>query len=150
MKALASAFWRLARPYIRRVGDGLGYGLQWWEAQWFPSEQTHPAGRAAGHADMQRAALVASTAVCLDVEDGMRLPFRLYGALVGARLATGRDAAALQRHASKLLKQVNELERKVPFGGAEHSGINKVMMATALDPWAFARLPDEPVVQLED
>jgi len=92
MRVLAAAYWVAAQPGHRLVADGLGYGLQWWEAQWLPMA---PDEGSAPY-DRLRASLVASTPMCLDVDDGMLLPFRLYGALMGARLATGSDGSAAE------------------------------------------------------
>jgi hypothetical protein len=42
-------------------------------------------------------------------------------------------------------RQEYELESPV---GSEHSAINKAMLAAALDPLAFARRDDEPVLDM--
>jgi len=56
----------------------------------------------------------------------------------------------LHRHAATVLKRVTPMEMRVQMGRDDHSGINKVMLAAALDPWAFRRLPEETTVRLDD
>ncbi len=87
----------------------------------------------------------------LDVESNMQLPFRLYGALLGARLlgsggappgGRGTDARAL---AERALPVATDMELRDT--GSVHSTINKCMLAAALDPLAFARWTDsEPLL----
>ena len=56
----------------------------------------------------------------------------------------------MHRHAATVLKRVTPMEMRVQMGRDDHSGINKVMLAAALDPWAFRRLPEETTVRLDD
>lgn len=73
---------------------------------------------------------------------------------MGASLATGdggssgEAAAALRRHANTLLQEVAPLEMRTDLGSDDHTAINKVMLASALDPKAFERLAEEPSVSL--
>jgi hypothetical protein len=83
----------------------------------------------------------------LDVESGMSLPFRLYGALTGARLlrdgappgGRGTDARALAERALPVVTELEMQDTESP-----HSSINRCMLAAALDPLAFARWDGEP------
>lgn len=87
----------------------------------------------------------------LDVESGMQLPFRLYGALLGARLlrdgtppgGRGTDARALAERALDVVTEMELGDHESP-----HSSINRCMLAAALDPLAFARWEGDPVLPL--
>jgi hypothetical protein len=128
----------VARQYIlsgvRLSADPLGYGLWGWKCQWLGAEWSGPI----------RDRLRALAPTALDLTTGMALPFRLYGALLGAQLVPG--SPGLKDAAERVLASgVVEYEMGVPVGGEEgHSCINKVMLASALDPLAFARLAGEP------
>ena len=120
---------------LRLTTDPLGYGLDVWLA-----------GFLGAWAAEYRAAMTTSPALLdevLDVRSGMELPFRLYGALIGAKLS--RDTALASR-AETLLRSdaVAGVELGHRCGEREHSGINKVMFATALDPLALEPLESEP------
>lgn len=83
----------------------------------------------------------------------MALPFRLYGALLGGR-AVESDA----RYGKRACTEARELLARVMpdmvavegrskcDGRTEHSGINKVMLASVLAPAAFLRLPTETLL----
>jgi hypothetical protein len=86
--------------------------------------------------------------IALDVESGMRLPFRMYGAFLGAQLVPDKSLglAEMVEHILNSTRIV-EHELNTPVGGDEgHSCINKVMLASALDPLAFMRIANEPVM----
>lgn len=71
----------------------------------------------------------------------LSLPFRLYGALLGAALAPDAD---VRKVAADLLVEVIPREMRTKCGESDHGAINKVMLAAAVDPWAWVRTPNEP------
>lgn len=95
-------------------------------------------------ADMHRALLVPVASHALEVRAGMQQPYRLYYALIGAKLSKNPN---LLKYAKIVLDRVTEIELHTPRGTA-HSAINKVMFASALDPLALARRPDERLLNL--
>eukprot|EP01062_Namystynia_karyoxenos_P003069 TRINITY_DN11081_c0_g1_i3.p1 TRINITY_DN11081_c0_g1~~TRINITY_DN11081_c0_g1_i3.p1 ORF type:complete len:362 (+),score=97.10 TRINITY_DN11081_c0_g1_i3:81-1166(+) len=115
---------------LRATDDPLGYGLQWWKAQWLRGAQ----------ADELRRELRSGAASAMS-QRHLSLPFRLYGAVIGARLSRDAEVAA---RAEEALAALVDREERQPVG-APHSGINKVMLATALDPWALEARPGEEV-----
>lgn len=137
----------MAGAYVRQgmrvSSDPLGYGLLGWKSQWMGS-----------WAEALRARMqVLAPMGVLDVESGMQLPFRLYGALLGARLlqeessappgGRGTDAGALAERALAVVTRVEMEETESP-----HSSINKCMLAGALDPLAFARWEGDPLLPM--
>lgn len=131
-----------ARQYIlsgvRIFPDPLGFGLWGWKSQWLGPEWSQPI--------LQRLRRMAP--IALDVESGMRLPFRLYGALLGAQLVPDKSLG-LAEMVERILNTTNIVEHELNthVGGDEgHSCINKVMLASALDPLAFTRIPNEPLM----
>jgi len=129
-----------ARVYVQYVASGgisrrrldpLSFGLQAWEAQWMPP----PIRRRI------LAFLRACGSEALDVRSGMQLPFRLYGGLMGAILLRDEEGFdELAKHAARVAWEIGlEYEGNVPAGSSEHTAINKVMLAAALDPWAWER-----------
>ena len=78
------------------------------------------------------------------------LPFRAYGALLGARVGGSRDlaetAAGAARDAARAeLAGLGEVSSAAPRSDGL-TAINRVMLASALDPLAFRRLEDEPCI----
>jgi hypothetical protein len=63
-----------------------------------------------GWAEPLRRELEGLAPVALDVEDGMALPFRLYGALLGAKLMPHRPLLA--QHAQRVLDVVQVRRRR--------------------------------------
>ena len=119
---------------LRATSDPLGYGLIWWSYQWVQGNEID--------SSKQRLKQLASTA--LDIRHGRQLPFRLYGAIIGGKLSDDSNVIAL---AEKSLNSMTEYEMKSKIG-SPHSTINKVMFATALDPYAFKKLDDENVLSI--
>lgn len=123
---------------VRLSPDPLGFGLWGWKSQWLGAEWSRPI--------RERLRLLAP--IAMDVSTGMQLPFRLYGALLGAQMVP--DASlGLAEVAEQILSSTRIVEHELgtSVGGAEgHSCINKVMLASALDPLAFRRIADEPVM----
>ena len=74
----------------------------------------------------------------LNIRHGHQLPFRLYGAIIGAKLSGVKQ---LEDRAELILEQMKEYEERSPMG-SPHSSINKVMFATALDPEVLKRTED--------
>ena len=73
----------------------------------------------------------------------MSLPFRLYGAMIGARIA-GWESAKV----SALEEQAVAYEARVA-GREEHSSINRVMLAMCLlCPGALGRRTNDPMVKI--
>eukprot|EP00747_Dinoflagellata_sp_TGD_P194453 gnl/TRDRNA2_/TRDRNA2_61865_c1_seq1.p1 gnl/TRDRNA2_/TRDRNA2_61865_c1~~gnl/TRDRNA2_/TRDRNA2_61865_c1_seq1.p1 ORF type:complete len:133 (-),score=21.90 gnl/TRDRNA2_/TRDRNA2_61865_c1_seq1:161-517(-) len=114
--------------------DPLGFGLQFWEAQFYPPELAGPLRRA----------LVSNAGSALNPRH-FALPFRLYGGILGARLS---GEAQLAASAEALLARRLPEEEKTRCGEEEHSAINKVMFASALLPEALARFPDEELIKI--
>jgi hypothetical protein len=132
----------VARQYIlsgvRIFPDPLGFGLWGWKSQWLGAEWSQPI--------LERLRRMAP--IALDVESGRRLPFRMYGAFLGAQLVPDKSLglAEMVEHILNSTRIVeHELNTRIG-GGGEHSCINKVMLASALDPLAFMRIANEPVM----
>jgi hypothetical protein len=124
------------RGYRPRVTDDpLGWGL---EAMYDQFIQGNPRQRAL--ASLQSSALDPSH---------LSLPFRLYGAMIGARIAG--EAVAPPSKVDKLIKLSLAHEAHAAARGLEeHSSINRVMLAMCLlCPGALGKLPTDPIVQLE-
>jgi len=151
-----SAIARALNPAVSR--DALGWGLEAWVAQWLPrvggweerDEEHSPTVRKyAVHAeDVLRAS---SFERASDPRDRRALPFRAYGSWIGAR-TSGRDAlvdaaARLAREAAREELHVanrGDLFRAPTDGGRpDLTSINRVMLASALDPLAFTRRAGE-------
>eukprot|EP00668_Euglena_longa_P038625 GGOE01049668.1.p2 GENE.GGOE01049668.1~~GGOE01049668.1.p2 ORF type:complete len:289 (+),score=83.89 GGOE01049668.1:345-1211(+) len=124
--------------------DPLGFGLTAWKLQWLMG----PA------ADLQRQTLCRIAPAALDVPRHLQLPFRLYGALLGAALpfmnpqpGGGEQNSVLASCAAEATATMTTRELRTALGATEHSAINKVMLAAAIDPAPFARLPElEPLL----
>eukprot|EP00933_Yihiella_yeosuensis_P062281 TRINITY_DN65232_c0_g1_i1.p1 TRINITY_DN65232_c0_g1~~TRINITY_DN65232_c0_g1_i1.p1 ORF type:complete len:487 (+),score=89.46 TRINITY_DN65232_c0_g1_i1:66-1526(+) len=116
------------------TSDPLGFGLLLWESQFLPTDtaaRIHAASRSHAPRVLHPAQMI--------------LPFRFYGALLGARLSGESD---LTEDAENLLKQVTQIELQehangIRAGEREHNAINLVMLASASLPSAFQRLPEE-------
>ena len=117
---------------LRATSDPLGYGLIWWSYQWVQGKQV----------DSNKQKLKQLAPMALDVRHGRQLPFRLYGAIIGGKLSMDSTIIAL---AEKSLDSMTEYEMNTTVG-SPHSTINKVMFATALDPYAFQRQNDENIL----
>jgi hypothetical protein len=79
------------------------------------------------------------------------LPFRLYGAVLGAIVAhaSGRPLARTDSIESLLALGLEHERNAMAKGGSEDSSINRVMLAACLlAPGAFARREGEPLVRL--
>jgi hypothetical protein len=134
--------------------DPLGWGMQMWELQWVPpaeelAERSAPEWRA--FAAAMRASSRLPGGDYLPVRRGGRLetlPFRAYGALLGARVGGSADLAETAARAARDAAAA-ELAGlgEVSSASSRSEGltaINRVMLASALDPLAFRRAPDEP------
>jgi hypothetical protein len=134
--------------------DPLGWGMQMWELQWVPpaeelAERSAPEWRA--FAAAMRASSRLPGGDSLPVRRGGRLdelPFRAYGALLGARVGGSADLAETAARAARDAAAA-ELAGlgEVSSASSRSEGltaINRVMLASALDPLAFRRAPDEP------
>ena len=137
--------------------DSLGWGLEAWEAQWLPrlsarsefAESFEVVRRYAAHADAVLTLSAFENAT--DPRDRRSLPFRAYGSWIGARLSERASlvdtASALARAAAR--EELHVLAHSPPAFADGHdalASINRVMLATALDPLAFSRHADEPDV----
>ena len=136
--------------------DPLGWGVQMWESQWFPAaeELAERRGREWGAfaAALRASARVPGGDFAAPRRPGRldELPFRAYGALLGARVGGSRDlaetAAGAARDAARAeLAGLGEVSRAAPRSDGL-TAINRVMLASALDPLAFRRLEDEPCI----
>ena len=134
--------------------DPLGWGMQMWESQWVPAA-TELAERGAPEWSAFAAALRASARVpggdVGHVASGRlgELPFRAYGAFLGARVGGRGDLAetaarAARDAAAAELAGLDCRESRSLSDGL--TAINRVMLASALDPLAFRRLADEPCI----
>ena len=117
---------------LRATSDPLGYGLIWWSYQWVQGKQV----------DSSKQKLKQLAPMALDVRHGRQLPFRLYGAIIGGKLSRDSTIMAL---AEKSLDSMTEYEMNTKIG-SPHSTINKVMFATALDPYAFQKQDNENIL----
>jgi len=121
---------RALKGYRPRVSaDPLGWGLECWMDQWITPNREHQLRKISGMA--------------LNVAH-LSLPFRLYGAMLGAPLL-GIDVQQLRDIS------LEYEARARASGNEEHSGINHVMLASALiSPGApFLRKESEPIFRLE-
>lgn len=113
--------------------DPLGYGLLWWRLQWLDPNDC---------VDMKQKLVLISDQE-LNFEQGMQLPFRLFGAVLGAELS---GIPMLEKRAEKIL-----LVLKGKFfdpKNDEHSSINAVMLASCINPLAFKKRSEERFLQL--
>jgi hypothetical protein len=108
--------------------DPLGYGLLWWRLQWLDPNEC---------ADMKRELILISDQE-LDFEQGMRLPFRLFGAVLGAKLS---GVPVLAKGAEEIVTAL--VEKEFDPTDDEHSSINSVMLASCINPLAFKKRPEE-------
>jgi hypothetical protein len=124
---------RYVQSGIRISSDPLGFGLWGWKSQWL------------GHlAEPVRTRLHRLAPTALDISRGMQLPFRLYGALLGAQLASDSSLLAM---AEEVLNSPHVVDMTVRAPVEEELAcINKVMLASALDPLAFAWIEGEPLL----
>jgi len=135
LKKEISLLRRSLQGYRGRVtSDPLGWGLESLYDQWLAEKRTVVLKRLAYDA--------------LDVSH-LSLPFRLYGALLGAQLC---PEAAASVNVTKLIQ--TSLEHQFRYitrnQHEDHSSINRVMLAAVLlAPGAFSRLPGEPLIQLD-
>ena len=119
---------------LRATSDPLGYGLIWWSYQWVKGWKVE--------ASKQQLKKLASMA--LDIRHGRQLPFRLYGAIIGGKLSMDSNIVAL---ANKSLDHMKEYEMNNKIG-SPHSTINKIMFATAFDPFAFKKYSDDTIFEV--
>lgn len=117
------------RPQV--TDDPLGWGLDAWYDEFL---EGHP----------RRSALAKYASSALDYEVHMTLPFRLYGAIIGARTAgIGPCTDGL------LTKALAYEQRAQATGYEEHSSINRVMLAMSLlcPGSVLDRQPMDPLVK---
>eukprot|EP00457_Paulinella_chromatophora_P003164 gb/GEZN01003170.1/.p1 GENE.gb/GEZN01003170.1/~~gb/GEZN01003170.1/.p1 ORF type:complete len:436 (+),score=45.81 gb/GEZN01003170.1/:28-1335(+) len=135
--------------------DPLGFGLQWWELQWVRGSASQ----------RMRDELLAVHGSALHPLH-MSLPFRLYGALLGAQLSDSKEVRktgesllkfCLAQHRQRAMQGEGGANRASPSGmtGTEgddkdkeeiplgeawdcsHWAINSVMLVACLDTWAW-------------
>ena len=154
--------------------DSLGWGLQMWEQQWLPTTEDVRGSFSARDRSEKSPATetrlrwyrfaetlrnsTRSPGGAIEFSRGRfvhaDLPFRAYGAMLGARIGGRRDlaesAARFARDAAEkeVLASVGEkkcfLETRDDFSEDGLVAINRVMLASALDPLAFYRRDGEP------
>lgn len=114
----------------RVTADPLGWGLRCWMDQWIAPGKEQQLRKYAP--------------ITLNISH-LSLPFRLYGALIGGQLL-GIDVSALI-NASLEYEAKASSSSEVP----EHSGINRVMLASALlsSGAPYVKREDEPTLSLE-
>jgi hypothetical protein len=121
------------RPRV--TDDPLGWGL---EAMYDQFLEGHP--RRSALASLQDSALHTSH---------LSLPFRLYGAMIGARIA-GESVAAPSKVDRLIQLSLQHEAQAQARGYEEHSSINRVMLAMSLlCPGALGRRPNDPLIRLE-
>jgi len=121
------------RPRV--TDDPLGWGL---EAMYDQFVKGHT--RQAALKSLQSSALHSSH---------LSLPFRLYGAMIGARVAG--ESVASQDTVDQLVELSLKHERRASASGVEeHSSINRVMLAMCmLCPGALGKKPNDPVIAID-
>lgn len=134
--------------------DPLGWGLQCWEAQWLPQNQPTQLCREMSPWNQFSDNLILSSAFerITDARHRIGTPFRAYGSWLGARVSgeerLGDAAVRLSREAARAELADATGDSRSSDGGAGGgdglTGINRVMLASALDPLAFCRRNDEP------
>ena len=78
----------------------------------------------------------------------LSLPFRLYGAMIGARIA-GEEVAPKAKVDRLIEMSLRHEENIMERGGEEHSSINRVMLAMCLlCPGVLAKRADDPTIVL--
>jgi len=121
------------RPRV--TDDPLGWGLEAMYDQWL---EGHPRKRAL--ASLESSALHPSH---------LSLPFRLYGAMIGARLA-GEGVASPEKVDRLIELSLQHEAQAAKRGFEEHSTINRVMLAACLlCPGSLGKRPGDPVVAIE-
>mgnify|MGYP000272676830 CR=1 FL=1 len=118
----------------RVTDDPLGWGL---EALYDQFLQGHPR-RQALHSLHQRALHPSH----------FSLPFRLYGAMIGARIA-GKEVAPTSMVNDLIVQSLEYQAGAIQRGYEEHSTINRVMLATVLlCPGQLGKQPKDPLIEL--
>jgi hypothetical protein len=107
-----------------RTRDPLGWGLRWWKWQWTRSEHT-------------------KTALLLDAKSALSpihagLPFRLYGAMIGAKLSRQEHLVSFA-DAQVGNGYLSKLDEEETVETSDHFSIDKTMYAVALLPDAMKR-----------
>lgn len=120
------------RPRV--TDDPLGWGLEAMYDQFLAGQP-----RAQVLASIHKSALHPSH---------LSLPFRLYGAMIGAKLAG--DAVAPSEKVDELITlSLAHEEKAAKSGNEEHSSINRVMLAMCLlCPGALGRQPNDPTISI--
>ena len=145
---------RRLRPAVS--SDPLSWGMQMWASQWLPApeeltERCGPEWRAFA-ATLRASQRMPGGDFGAPRRAGRlgELPFRTYGALLGARVAGSGDLAESAARAAR-----DAATAELAGAGAVSSApprpdgltaVNRVMLASALDPLAFRRLADEPCI----
>lgn len=121
------------RPRV--TDDPLGWGLEAMYDQFLKGRPRQPALKS-----LQSSALHPSH---------LSLPFRLYGAMIGARIAG--ETVAPQHKVDELVELSLQHEaRAAASGSEEHSSINRVMLAMCmLCPGALGKQPNDPVISID-
>eukprot|EP00957_Ditylum_brightwellii_P084003 6385233-Ditylum_brightwellii.AAC.1 len=122
------------KPHV--TDDPLGWGLQAMYDQFID-----------GHPRQRSLALIQSSALH---PSHLSLPFRLYGAMIGARVA-GKDVLAPHETVERLIHMSLEFEAQTAAAKEreEHSSINRVMLAMCLlCPGALGRRPNDPIIKI--
>ncbi len=118
--------------------DPLGLGTDLWISQWIVG----PNGTNHLHGLVQIARQVVLSSLQFSTP---ALNFRVYGALIGMQCTSDESLHGLAHDV--LLRMIGD-EMSTACGETEHSSINKVMLATALNPIACIRLSDDATVDI--
>ncbi|CEM34200.1 unnamed protein product [Vitrella brassicaformis CCMP3155] len=146
-------------PMPMRVSpDPLGVGLKLWKSQWLTEKEDtrHPhqsAGDTIGQLFLKGGRQIIERAT--DPIDEP-LPFRLYGLLMGMRVAWRSDEEKRPRfsrglHLDSVLSHWEKKETGSVASSSrnEHSCINRVMFVSAMDGLAWERRVDEPLLPVD-
>lgn len=116
--------------------DTLGLGMHLFTDQWISGHKGH---QVAAGTETMAASIIQQTAAS-SVAYVSDLNFRLYGALIGAQLT---NDSSLRSMSTDIVSSFLDKELSITAEGSHHFAINKVMLAAALNPTAFKRMPDE-------
>jgi hypothetical protein len=131
------------RELMQHAMDPLGLGLELWSSQWLEGA----APTLFRDSMIKMAQPIAQNSIAESPHSDLN--FRLYGAVLGLQLVIdGSTAAHLTKYAEHLIKYFVEEEVAHAIGENEHSTINKVMFAAAVNPLAYKRQDGDAVVTI--
>ena len=141
MRVLAAKF--ASSTHWRASSDPLGWGLQCIEAHWLAPDDGGPRDRLVRELDEVSRWVLSPTHISL--------PFRLYGALIGANVLSSSSSSSSSlvpnatQEAAALTSDGALVSRELScgIGSTPHSAINKAMLANVLDVSGWCRRDGE-------